>query len=104
MSVLLEFSLFPLDQGESVSQQVSQVIQLIRESGIDYQLTAMGTLLETERLDQALALVQRCSDLLQQQGCRRLYATLKLDIREGPGGRLQGKLRSIEQHIGTVAT
>lgn len=104
MSVLLEFSLFPLDQGESVSQQVSQVIQLIRESGIDYQLTAMGTLLETERLDQALALVQRCSDLLQQQGCRRLYATLKLDIREGPSGRLQGKLRSIEKHIGTVAT
>ena len=104
MSVLLEFSLFPLDQGESVGKPVSQAIELIRDSGVDYQLTAMGTLIETENLEQALALVQGCSDLLQKNGCQRLYATLKLDIREGGSGRLQDKLRSIEQRIGEVAT
>jgi uncharacterized protein (TIGR00106 family) len=103
MSILLEFSMFPLDRGESLSAEVSQLIELIRESGVDYRLTAMGTLIETERLDEALGLVARCGELLQQQGSRRIYSSLKLDIREGPAGRLQGKIESVEQHIGSVA-
>lgn len=102
MSVLLEFSMFPLDQGDSLSGHVSRLIELIRDSGADYRLTAMGTLIETEQLDTALALVARCNELLQQQGCKRIYASIKLDIREGQGGRLQQKIRSVERRIGAV--
>lgn len=102
MSVLLEFSMFPLDKGESLSADVSQLIEAIRESGVDYRLTAMGTIIETDTLDAALSLVARCSDLLQQQGSQRIYSSLKLDIREGASGRLQKKIKSIEQHIGKV--
>jgi uncharacterized protein (TIGR00106 family) len=104
MSVLLEFSIFPLDQGESVSAQVSQVIKLIRESGVTYQLTAMGTLIETEDIEQALALVKQSNDLLQSLGCKRIYATLKLDIRDGGKGRLQDKRRAVEALIGKIST
>ncbi|MEJ2590247.1 MAG: MTH1187 family thiamine-binding protein [Candidatus Thiodiazotropha sp.] len=104
MSVLLEFSIFPLDQGESVSAHVSQVVRLIRDSGVDYQLTAMGTLIETDDIDRAMDLVKRASELLEQRGCRRVYATLKLDIRSGPQGRLQSKTRSIKTRIGEVST
>ncbi len=103
MSVLLEFSMFPLDQGDSLSAHVSQLIELIRESGLDYRLTAMGTLVETEQLDTALALVARCNRLLQEHGCQRIYAAIKVDYREGPVGRLQGKIESIESKIGSVA-
>jgi uncharacterized protein (TIGR00106 family) len=102
MSVLLEFSMFPLDQGESLSGHVSQLIELIRESGAEYRLTAMGTIIEAEQLDTALALVARCNQLLQQRGCQRIYAAIKLDIRQGPSGRLQGKIESIERKIGAV--
>ena len=103
MSVLLEFSMFPLDRGESLSAEVSRLIEVIRESGVNYRLTAMGTIIETESLDTALALVARCSELLKQRGSQRIYSSLKLDIREGPSGRLQDKIKSIEQHIGDVA-
>jgi uncharacterized protein (TIGR00106 family) len=102
MSILLEFSMFPLDQGESLSEHVSGLIKLIRESGVDYRLTAMGTLVETERLDKALALVEQCNELLQRQGCKRIFASIKLDVREGPIGRLQGKIHAVEQRIGAV--
>lgn len=94
--------MFPLDQGDSLSGHVSRLIELIRDSGADYRLTAMGTLIETEQLDTALALVARCNELLQQQGCKRIYASIKLDIREGQGGRLQQKIRSVERRIGAV--
>ncbi len=102
MSVLLEFSMFPTDQGESVSEQVSQVIAMIRDSGVDYQLTPMGTIIETAELGDALALVERAYQLLERQGCRRVYSSLKLDIRQGKDQRLAQKIRSVEEKIGTL--
>lgn len=53
MSVLLEFSMFPTDKGESVSAYVSQVIKMIDQSGVSYRLTAMGTIIETDTLHDA---------------------------------------------------
>jgi uncharacterized protein (TIGR00106 family) len=103
MSALVEFSMFPLDQGDSLSAHVSPLIELIRESGVAYRLTAMGTLIESEQLDTALALVASCNQLLRERGCQRIYAAIKVDYREGPVGRLQGKIESIEQKIGGVA-
>ncbi|MCG7963584.1 MAG: thiamine-binding protein, partial [Candidatus Thiodiazotropha taylori] len=73
MSVLLEFTIFPLDQGESVSREVSKVIEMIRESGVSYQLTAMGTLIETDTVSQALEIVERATQLLSAAGCNRIY-------------------------------
>ena len=104
MSVLLEFSMFPTDKGESVSPYVSQVIKMIRDSGISYQLTPMGTIIETENLEQAMGLVQDAYDVLEQAGCNRVYSSLKLDIRKGKSNRLQGKLESVRDKIGEVNT
>ena len=102
MSVLMEFSIFPTDQGESVSAHVSEVIRMIRESGVDYRLTPMGTVIETEELTEALAVVEKAGAILQGRDCRRIYSAVKLDIRAGKSGRLQQKIRSVEQKIGEV--
>ncbi len=104
MSVLMEFSIFPTDQGESVSPYVSEVLRMIRDSGVDYQLTPMGTVIETDELAEALAVVEQASRILQQAGCNRIYSAMKLDIRTGDKGRLKGKIRSVEDKIGSVAT
>jgi uncharacterized protein (TIGR00106 family) len=102
MSVLLEFSMFPTDKGESVSEYVSQVIKVIRDSGMSYQLTPMGTIIETDDLLQALGVVQVAYNTLEHAGCNRVYSSLKLDIRQGKDNRLQGKLKSIQEKIGEV--
>jgi uncharacterized protein (TIGR00106 family) len=104
MSVLLEFAMFPTDQGESVSPYVSQVIKLIRDSGATYQLTPMGTIIETDDLLHALSLVQAAYNVLDRAGCNRVYSSLKLDIRKGKGNRLQAKVDSVRNQIGEVNT
>ncbi|QQS50065.1 MAG: MTH1187 family thiamine-binding protein [Bacteroidota bacterium] len=101
MSVLLEFAMFPTDKGESVSTYVSRIIKMIDESGESYQLTPMGTIVETQNLQQALELVHKAYMLLEPD-CKRIYSSLKLDIRQGPEGRLAGKILSIEEKIGSV--
>lgn len=102
MSVLMELSIFPTDQGESVSAHVSEVIRMIRDSGVDYRLTPMGTVIETEDLSEALSIVERAAKILEERDCRRTYSAIKLDIRVGKGGRLEQKLRSVEEKIGEV--
>jgi len=47
MSVLIEFSIFPTDKGESKSKYVARVIKMIKESGVTYQFTPMSTIIET---------------------------------------------------------
>ena len=104
MSVLLEFSMFPTDKGESVSQYVSQVIAMIRDSGSSYQLTPMGTIIETDTIEEATAIVNKAYAVLDGAGCNRVYSSLKLDIRKGKDNRLSGKLNSVREKIGEVNT
>jgi len=103
MSVLLEFTMFPTDKSESKSKEVSEVIKIIRESGVNYQLTAMATIIETETLKEALVLVEKCYSKLEELGCNRVYSTLKFDIRKGHDNRLKTKIESVERHIGEVS-
>jgi uncharacterized protein (TIGR00106 family) len=99
MSVLMEFAIFPTDKGKSVSKDVSDVIQLIRKSGYPYQLTAMGTLIETPSVADALKIVEDAAMLLQINS-ERIYATLKLDIKPGCTHMLEQKVKSIQDKIG----
>jgi uncharacterized protein (TIGR00106 family) len=99
MSTLLEFSIFPMDQGESVGDFVAPVVASLRDSGFPCRLTAMGSIIETDTLAEALALVEAAHKILQEAGCQRVYATLKLDIRDGKSGRLETKVESVKQRI-----
>ena len=99
MSVLLEFAMFPTDKGESVSDYVSRILKAIDGSGLSYQLTPMGTIVEADELRQVLALVEEAYRQLEPD-CSRVYASLKLDIRKEEGGRLKRKVESVEQKVG----
>jgi len=103
MSVLMELAIFPTDKGESVGAAVGRVVEMIRDSGVVYQVTAMGTLVETPTLAEALSIVQRAHDLLAKDASR-IYAAVKFDIREGKSGRIYGKIRSVTDKIGSVNT
>ncbi|GBC63810.1 thiamine-binding protein [Desulfonema ishimotonii] len=101
MSVLMEFAMFPTDRGESVSAYVSEVIRMIRDSGVRYQLTPMGTIIETDTLDAALEIVRKAHDILEKES-DRIYSTVTFDIRKNAENRLEGKIRSVEEKIGEV--
>lgn len=98
MAVLMEFAIFPTDKGKSVSEDVSKVIQLIKDSGYPFQLTAMGTLIETQTVNQALNIVNQAADILQTNS-ERIYSTIKLDIKKGATDMLNEKVKSIEQKL-----
>lgn len=100
MSVLMEFAVFPTDKGESVSAYVARVLRVVRQSGHPHQLTAMGTIVETETMAEATELLNRAYAVLAED-CNRVYATAKFDVRAGPVGRLEAKVRAVEEKLGS---
>jgi uncharacterized protein (TIGR00106 family) len=96
--VLLEMSITPLGKGESVSAYVAECVEIIDRSGLDYELHAMGTIVEGE-LDQVLDLMRRCIEQMATHS-DRVTCAAKLDFRRGHDGRLKSKVASVEQKLG----
>ena len=96
--VLLEFSMSPLEKGASVGEYVARSLKIIDESGLDYRLHAMGTIVEGE-IDEVLALLKRCLEAMSAD-CERITCTAKLDYRRGHTGRLATKVASVEEKLG----
>jgi len=98
MSVLLEFSMSPLDKGESVGQYVARSLEIIDASGVPYRLNPMGTVLEGD-WDQCLGVVRRCYERMAAD-CNRISCVIKIDYRKDKSGRLDSKIARVESLVG----
>jgi uncharacterized protein (TIGR00106 family) len=96
--ILLEFSMSPMGEGESVSRYVARSLGIIDASGLDYRLHAMGTVLEGE-WDECFDVVKKCYQAMSAD-CDRISCTIKVDARNGASGRLAGKVKSVETKLG----
>jgi uncharacterized protein (TIGR00106 family) len=96
--MLAQVSILPLGKESGISEEVSRVIDLIDRSGLPYQLTAMGTIIEGEWRE-VMDLIGRCrEDLLRDH--RRIYMVIKIDEQPGRTGKLTGKVASVEKKLG----
>ena len=96
--MLLEFSLIPLAKGESVSPYVARSLDIVDQSGLNYQLNAMGTIVEGE-LPELLDVLRRCFEAMQTD-CDRVSCTAKFDYRKGVGNGMVAKVKSVEKKLG----
>ena len=96
--VLLEFSMAPAGQGQSYSAAVARILDVIDRSGVPYQLTPMGTILEGEWAE-VMKVVTACFDTLAAD-FDRVGAQIKIDWRKAPAGRLKSKIDSVERELG----
>ena len=96
--VLLEMSIVPLGVGESLSQYVAKCVDIVDRSGLDYELHAMGTIVEGE-LSQVLTLMQQCIEEVAKSA-GRVSCSAKIDYRKGVSGSLKAKVASVEQKLG----
>ena len=96
--MLAQISMFPLGKASGLSEDVAGVIEMIEQSGLPYQLTSMGTLIEGE-WDEVIELIGRCRKRLLEKH-ERIYLVLKVDDQKGVTGKLRGKISSVEKRLG----
>ena len=96
--VLLEFSMTPLDKGESVSKYVARSLDIIDKSGLEYKINPMGTIIEGD-WDEVFDVAKKCFETMNKD-CNRIVTTMKLDYRKGKKNRLVTKIESVENKLG----
>lgn len=96
--VLLEFSIFPIDKGESLSPYVSRCLDIVDGSGVPYRINPMGTVLEGD-WDQVFGVVKSCYEELAKD-CNRIEVAIKVDARKGAKGAMDDKVKAIESALG----
>jgi len=94
MDMLAEIQFVPVGTGEELKELIAKAVDLIEKSELDYQLTAMGTLIEGE-WDEIMALVRKCHEKLFEDA-NRLVTNIVIDDRKGAKNRLKGKVLEVE--------
>lgn len=97
--MLISFSIFPLDKGESVSEYTARAVKIIHESGYPYRLSPMETIVETETVEEAFDLIKRCFDALKPD-CNRIICHIRIDYRKGRKSGIISKVKSVEEKLG----
>jgi uncharacterized protein (TIGR00106 family) len=96
--VLAEFSIWPMDKGESVGEYVARCLDLIDRSGLPYKLGPLGTCIEGE-WGQVMGVITQCYRALEAD-CNRITCSVKIDARKGSQDPLTSKVESVQRRVG----
>lgn len=94
-----EISIIPIGTGStSLSDFVAEAVKVISKSGLEYELTAMGTNVEGT-LAEILSLTQEVHQAALRMGAQRVLTTVKIDDRKDKELTLRGKVEAVRKKI-----
>jgi uncharacterized protein (TIGR00106 family) len=93
---VVEISVAPLGTGTlGVSSYVAACVEIVAASGLVYQLTPMGTIIEGD-IDEIFAVLRKMHEVPFGRGAQRVSTLIKIDDRRDRGSHgLQGKVDSV---------
>ncbi len=101
MSAIMNFAIFPIDKGDHIGEYVSKVIAYIKASGVDYQFSPMGTIIEAPTVPELLKIVEKAYEIMDPIS-DRIYCVMNMDYNKNKIGLLKSKTNSVESRIGEV--
>ncbi len=79
--MIAEFSVLPIGKDESLSKYVAECIKIVEASGLSYQLTPMGTIVEGD-IDPVMKVIIDCHKKVITMS-KRVVTNIKIDDRIG---------------------
>lgn len=101
MSAIMNFAIFPIDKGDHIGDYVSKVIQYIKDSGVKYQFTPMGTIIEAPTVPEVLKVIEESYKIMDPIS-DRVYCVMNMDYNKNKSDLIEKKKQSIESRIGEV--
>lgn len=96
--MLARFSVTPVGAGEHLGDKVKDAIDIVRDSGLPHQVTAMDTLIEGE-WNEVMGVIQSCVDALHAHS-ERVSCEIKIDDWKGHDELMRTKVQSIVDRQG----
>jgi uncharacterized protein (TIGR00106 family) len=97
VEMIAELKVIPVGKGESLSLFVAECVKIVRDSGVRYEVTAMGTLLEGD-YDRVMAVIEKCHHKLMTM-TNRVMITIDIDDRVGAFDEINTKVEHVEHLI-----
>lgn len=94
----MELTVLPIGRGLSISADIADLIGFIDQSGMPYQATAFGTLVEGT-LDQLMNIVKKCHEIIRAKTPRAVIL-IRLDDYAKRTDLLTTSVAHVEQHLG----
>jgi uncharacterized protein (TIGR00106 family) len=95
--MIAEFSVVPIGKGESLSPYVAECLKIVKASGLRYQFTSMGTILEGD-FDEVMEVIADCHKRVKGMS-NRVSTSIKIDDRTGGEDEIRRKTLSVEKRL-----
>ncbi|MFZ7104040.1 MAG: MTH1187 family thiamine-binding protein [Peptococcaceae bacterium] len=93
---IAELVVVPLGTGTSISKYVAQCHEVLDRSGLKYQLTPMGTVVEGS-LAEIMAIAEKMHEVPFQNGAQRVSTSIRIDDRRDKEITMEGKIAAVEE-------
>ncbi|WP_251179134.1 thiamine-binding protein [Adlercreutzia agrestimuris] len=97
MNTLVAVAIAPFGIGDELADEVSEVVRVIRASGLPHKTTSMFTEIEGE-WDDVMQVVKDATFVLAERGIRT-EVVLKADIRPGYTNTMESKVAKVEERL-----
>lgn len=95
----MEISVVPLGtKTTSLSSYVVDVLKIVKDSNLDYQLTDMGTTIYGD-ISSLFNVAQRMHESVFSKNVKRVYTIIKIDDRRDKSVRPGSKKQSVEEKL-----
>lgn len=101
MSAIMNFAIFPIDKGDHIGEYVSKVVKHIKDSGLTYEFSPMGTIIEADTVPQLLKVVEQAYEIMDPIS-DRIYCVMNMDYNKNKMDLINSKKQSIENRIGKI--
>ena len=92
---VVELSIVPIGvESTSLSSYVAQAIKVLKTSSLEYELTAMGTII-TGDLDEVMRVIRRMHESCFSAGAMRVLTQVRIDDRRDKKGSPEQKIQSV---------
>jgi uncharacterized protein (TIGR00106 family) len=99
--ITCDFAILPVGcDSTECKDYVTAAVQTVNDSGLNYQLTAMGTQIEAENLKELYEVIAKAQEAVFEVGVDRVYTIIKIDDRRDVENRtLNEKIKTVEKML-----
>lgn len=99
--ITCDFAILPVGtETTECKEYVTVAVQSIKDSGLNYQLTGMGTQIEADTLEELYSAIANAQEAIFKIGIGRVYTVIKVDDRRDLENRtLDAKIDTVNKTL-----
>ncbi|NIR50817.1 MTH1187 family thiamine-binding protein [candidate division KSB1 bacterium] len=93
--MMVQLSIVPVSNQTSISEPIAKAVKIIHESGLEYRLTPMGTLIKGE-WKEVMNVVKMCHEAVRED-FDRVITQIKIDDFKDKDVAFDDKIKSVQK-------